>query len=545
MKVRSDIMKLSKSMHTWVGIFAGILLFICFFAGGLSMFQHQLSQWATPPSQLMPPVSVQQMNQLIHQVQQQHPATQKSFTLNLSSSEFHYAPMLWTEKQGRGHRGVDPQQTTWLASLDDQSTLLVQQEPLSQSGKLIEQLHETAGIPGSLGHESLGVSLMGIVCVLYFLALFSGLIILLPTLVKDFFAIRAGKNKKRFWLDTHNVIGITSLPFHLIISVTVVVFAFHDIFYGALQIASKQKLSFFPPEKEKIIFEQPPKLDVEKILAQVKKVSPQYSVSYIQFSNLDQPEKANARIAVYSDTQMLRGANQDFMTMNPYQVSKYNNRALNTENGAWSKVVNSMFSLHFGSFGGTGARWMYVLLGLGGAFLFYSGNILWVETRARKRKNPNDAIPEQRKDVRLLASLTIGSCLGCVLAIFSSMLLGKWSYALFSPLSVTLNQLFIYIYYGVFLGSIVYAFVVGAAKALPQFLLAIATVLLAIPMTAIVHYLFPNLGLWHYTGDLIWIDILALLIGLLFLRFYRQAKQRSKTADQGSLWAASPSTSTS
>lgn len=545
MKVRADIMKLSKSMHTWVGIFAGTLLFICFFAGGLSMFQHQLSQWATPPNQVLPAVQIQQLNQLIANVQQQHPAAQKSFTLNLNSTEFHYAPMMWTEGRGGGRHAVDATQKTWLASLDEHGQTLIKQEPLAQPGHLIEQLHETAGIPGTLGHDSLGVTLMGVVCVLYFLALFSGLILLLPTLVKDFFAIRAGKNKKRFWLDTHNVIGVTSLPFHVIISVTVVVFAFHDIFYDTLQFASKQKKSFFLPPTEQVIDQAVPKLDINQILAQVKKVSPEYSVSYIQLNNLNQPEKSNARIAVYSSDQMLRGATQDFMTMNPYKVSEYNNKFLNTETGAWNKLVNSMFSLHFGSFGGTWIRWMYVLLGLAGAFLFYSGNILWVETRARKRKNPNDAIPEQRKDVRLLANLTIGSCLGCVLAIFSSMLIGKWSYALFNPLLITLNQLFIYIYYVVFLGSIGYAFAIGAAKALPQFLLAIAIVLLAIPLTAIVSYLMPSLGLWHYTGDLIWIDIIALLISFVFLRFYRQAKRRSKTADQGSLWAVSTSRSLS
>jgi uncharacterized iron-regulated membrane protein len=32
------------------------------------------------------------------------------------------------------------------------------------------------------------------------------------------------------WLDLHNVLGILSLPFHLIMALTAVVFAFHDQF---------------------------------------------------------------------------------------------------------------------------------------------------------------------------------------------------------------------------------------------------------------------------------------------------------------------------
>jgi hypothetical protein len=39
-----------------------------------------------------------------------------------------------------------------------------------------------------------------------------------------------------------------------------------------------------------------------------------------------------------------------------------------------------------------------------------------------------------------------------------------------------------------------------------------------------------SLGLWHYTDDLIWIDIIALLIGFVFLRFYRQPVQVGSTA---------------
>ena len=67
MKVRTDILRLAKELHTWVGICAGILLFICFFAGGLSMFQHDLSKWATPPQQSLNTVEFHQYNDLVSQ----------------------------------------------------------------------------------------------------------------------------------------------------------------------------------------------------------------------------------------------------------------------------------------------------------------------------------------------------------------------------------------------------------------------------------------------------------------------------------------------
>ncbi len=55
-----------------------------------------------------------------------------------------------------------------LATLKPDGTLQVEQENLSKLGWLIEQLHETAGIPGMLGHHTLGVYVMGVVSGLIF-----------------------------------------------------------------------------------------------------------------------------------------------------------------------------------------------------------------------------------------------------------------------------------------------------------------------------------------------------------------------------------------
>lgn len=533
MKVRSDLMKLAKSMHTWVGVSSGILLFICFFAGGLSMFQHQISQWATPQEQILPAIKPEQYQQLIQQVQAKYPATEKSFTLNLRSTEHQYAPLLW--KESKRNEGFNIAQSTWLASLDSQGQLITQQTNLSKAGWLIEQLHETAGIPGMAGHHGFGVYVMGVVAILYFLALMTGLLLLLPTLVKDYFAVRPGKNKKRFWLDTHNVVGITSLPFHIIICISVIVFAFHDFFYDSIgQLALKGK-PVFSPSKQEQIYIPSTQLDIDKILAPAKKVAPEYAVDYIEFNNLDQPQKASARIALYSSEQMLRGASNDFMRMHPYQVEKFNYSGINTQTDAGNKLINAMFSLHFGSFGGDTVRWIYFIFGMGGAFLFYSGNILWIETRAKKQKRAQDPIPTQRKDVTFFANLTIGTCLGCILAITGTLLFSRWFYAILDISSM--NHFFMYSYYSIFLICTAYAFVIGYAKALPHLLAAIAISLALIPLTSLFAFLIPHTGVWLHHNMVIWIDIIAFCTALMFMRFYQQAQDRAKIASAGSLWA--------
>ncbi|MEG2825936.1 MAG: PepSY domain-containing protein [Acinetobacter sp.] len=535
MKVRADIIKLGKNLHTWVGISAGILLFICFFAGGLTMFQHHLSQWASPPQQKLATISLDQYNQLVEQVQVKYPETQKEFTLSFHSLETHNAPMQWeaahTEED---HQHIDIAQTITMASLDQDNQLIVKEQNVSKLGWLIEQLHETAGIPGMIGHDMAGVMIMGIVAILYFLAIMSGLIVLLPTLVNDYFAIRRGKNKKRFWLDTHNVIGITSLPFHIIISVTVVVFAFHDILYGALAQITQKPLFERPAATQMV--EPISKLNVEKIFTNIQKVAPDYRIDAIRFSNLDNPTRASAFVELYHPDRLLRGDNFDYMSFNPYQSKPYSTDTLSTEESSAASLIRSMFGLHFGNYGGDPIRWIYVIFGLGGAYLFYSGNILWIETRLRKQKNPNLPAPQQRKDVMFIANLTIGACLGCMLAIFTSTLIGRWGYV-FMPNLQSHNHIFLYSYYLIFMTSLIYSFVIGAARALPHLFLTISIVLLFIPLTSILAYLFPIQGLWYSTGHLLWIDFSATIFGFVFLRFYQQANDRAQTAPIGSIWS--------
>ena len=61
---------------------------------------------------------------------------------------------------------------------------------------------------------------MGLISILYGAALFTGLVIHWPKLRKEFFALKHEGNMRRYWKNMHNLIGVVSLPFHLIMSVT-------------------------------------------------------------------------------------------------------------------------------------------------------------------------------------------------------------------------------------------------------------------------------------------------------------------------------------
>ena len=52
MKMPTDVVKMYKEVHGWVGILSGLCLFIAFYAGALTMFELPLQRWASPPPAL-------------------------------------------------------------------------------------------------------------------------------------------------------------------------------------------------------------------------------------------------------------------------------------------------------------------------------------------------------------------------------------------------------------------------------------------------------------------------------------------------------------
>ncbi|MFH4238342.1 PepSY domain-containing protein, partial [Acinetobacter baumannii] len=83
----------------------------------------------------------------------------------------------------------------------------------------------------------------------------------------------------------------------------------------------------------------------------------------------------------------------------------------------------------------------------------------------------------------------------------------------------SINHVFMYGYYAIFLLTLIYTFVIGYAKALPQLLLTLVFVLFAIPLTSLLAYFIPQSGLWVHGGEILVVDLLAVIFAFAFWRF--------------------------
>ncbi|RSE99460.1 PepSY-associated TM helix domain-containing protein [Achromobacter aegrifaciens] len=533
--MRADYIRIYKSVHTWTGILTGMALFIAFYAGALTVFKEPLTRWATPPAAVAP-VPLEEAPDLIARTLQARPDVAKGFSIHLQDAEHVPARMSWEVRDGQADDHDESSIRHHVAYLDARGELRLEEAAPSGLMPFIDVLHRVVGLPVDSDPNRW---FMGIVASLYAIALVSGVIVLLPSLVKDFFALRVGKNLKRMWLDAHNVVGIVSLPFHIVMALSSVVFAFHDGIYdlqdklmyeGKLESVFQRSGGGAPAGAVRNPADM---LTPAELLAQARALAPGFEPYGLQYQQVTSP-RAIVRVWGKDDSAVSPRARGGFVALDPYSGKVLNRDYLPGGQDAPNLWVSSFFALHMASFGGAAVQWLYFLLGLAGAWLFYSGNLLWIETRRKRANRQTGEIPVQRLDTRLMASATVGVCLGCVCGISLMMVASKGLSGHVGDLNAWLRAL----YYMAFFASLAWAFLRGGAAAGVHLLWVAAALTLAIPAASLVGGLFPASGLWaHTSAAALAVDATALAAGLGFAWMAKASARRIGRGDADSVWA--------
>ncbi|MFT3791460.1 MAG: PepSY-associated TM helix domain-containing protein [Rudaea sp.] len=503
-------------LHTWVGLLAGMALFIAFYAGAITVFSHELGDWnRSAAAALEPADSVARSQALLDTVLREHPQAAESLYLVLPGDHGPQPSAYWFESaSGKSRR---------FAFADADSSELRELPEREGFVDFIYDLHFTAGLP-----KTFGTYLFGVVCILYGLALVSGVVIYAPGFFKDLFALRLGSNIKRLWQDAHNVIGMLSLPFHVVFAWSgavltlglVLLLPFETLVYEG-KLTKLVEYDFYGAPQVAAAKTAKPSLPLRELLARGHEASPQMQVEGVSYVNFGD---ANARATLYG-------------TLAQRRLNTLAAVALDASNGAVVSVVEpktmtpgmamlrGLQSLHFGDFGQVAVKWLYFALGLAGAFLFYSGNLLWIEARRKRRQ------PEQPLRTRVMAALTLGVCLGCVAGVSATFLAGALLPAAWAPR----------IYFAVFFASLAWAALRQPARAGHELLWLCAGLTAAIPFADWIgsgEHLFAAFarGHWHRFC----VDAVALVLALACARMARATLRRACHGDPNSVWALRP-----
>ena len=507
-------LRLYTALHSWTGLLAGFALFVAFYAGAMTVFQDDIKVWSDPTARSQTQETPQDGERLVERVTAAHPEAKALLSLQLPAETGSHYTAWWFDK------AKDDWVSASLASLDAPSG-----HHGADLGNFINAVHYSLGI--SFG----GLYFMGVVSVLYGLALVSGIVIHLPRLTKDLLALRPGKNLKRLWQDTHNLIGVVSLPFHVIFAVTGAVFCLYGLLLtGFNSMAFDGKLLAKVNGALDVISQNAPAnraapmLSLDVLLAKAGQHAPGFEPTALTIRNYGD---ANAEVAVRGNSER---------SLAPYGnigLHMVDGSVIDTqvarERDANHATMSGMYSLHFGSFGHYAVKWLYFVLGLGGAFLFYSGNLLWVESRRKHRQ-----LKQSTSSYRM-AQATVGICIGTCIGISAAFVATQIAGALPNADVPAWER---FACFGAFALALVFAFIRPPAVAAVTLLRVAGVVTLLIPVANGVatgdHMLITP---WHGQWQIFSVDAMGVVLGVGFVWLAKLTRLRLQHGQSNSVWA--------
>jgi uncharacterized iron-regulated membrane protein len=197
-------------LHTWLGLIVGWVLYYVYLTGNFGYVDKEIDYWMTPDKPYFDviPESRVQLSRAQTRLEDVAPDAASWNILLIGGREQHSLDISWTERAAPGTRGV-----THTETLDPQfGTPIDNSARATGGGQLLYKMHyNLAYIPLTTANI-----LIMICSTIMFAGMITG-IIAHRNIFKDFFTFRPGKGQ-RSWLDGHNLLSVGSLPFHLIVT---------------------------------------------------------------------------------------------------------------------------------------------------------------------------------------------------------------------------------------------------------------------------------------------------------------------------------------
>ena len=192
-------------LHTWLGLVVGWILFFVYLTGTVGYVDTEIDYWMTPDKPFIAD-EVSHRDQLALAQTRLHVVAPDALTWNIQligGREARSLDIAWVDKNRQRH---------------NETLHPVTGQPYDNSaratggGQLLYKMHyNLAYMPLTAAN----VFIM-ICSTIMFAAMITGIIVH-RNIFRDLFTFRPGKGL-RGWLDGHNVLSVTSLPFHLIVT---------------------------------------------------------------------------------------------------------------------------------------------------------------------------------------------------------------------------------------------------------------------------------------------------------------------------------------
>ena len=486
------------SLHSWVGLLLGWVLYFIFATGTIGYFDTELDRWMQPelPQSKEQTANLKETKEALNYLSQ-HANGAKSWSIHFAKDRnTPYLELWWQDALLEWHnQKLAPD----ISPLNARET---------GGAQVLYKMHWKFHYLPRWASDWL----VGIAAMFLFLAVTTGVIIH-KNILKNFFTFRRGINY-RAWLDAHKLVGVIVLPFHLVIAssgLVFIMFAYFpwiiSSFYGA-GIENKERMFddiFSAIQTPMASGKKAELVDFSLIWEQLEEKNLHASVSVIEVLH---PNDENSQITLYvsNENSILRAPDQ-------WVFSGVDGRLLayKLANASLAESTRDLLlSLHEGLFADTFVRWLYFLSGLLGSAMVATGLILW--TKKRKEKG----------SLALVERLNIATIVGLISAIGVYFVANR-ILALDMPQRAEWEVHLMFISWGTLF---IHTFFRSVKRAWIEQLYFGATIFLSLP---ILSALFTQRPFWLSVtqGDILFvtIELIFILVGAVFFYLARKINQ--------------------
>jgi len=401
-------------LHTWLGLIVGWLLYFVYLTGTLGYVDKEIDYWMTPerPFFAIPGPQSEQLSLAQTRLQQVGPGAERWNIQLIGGREAPSLDIAWTDPPREGARGVTHRET-----LDPHSGTPVDYSARATGGgQVLYKMHyQLAYMPYNKA------ILFIMVCTLVMFAAMVTGIIVHKNIFKDFFTFRPRKGQ-RSWLDGHNLLSVTALPFHLIVTYSGLLFFTYqfmpsvpDLLYagGGGRSAGLQFYQGVYPYPSPLLPQAAhapaPLVALAPLMDQVDRAWGKDVATSVEVRN---PGDANARVLVRPQETVGIAFPENILVFDGANGRLVEDFRPNDHAAADTDHV--MKGLHKGLFANWFLRVLFLFMGVGGTAMIGTGLLLWANTRRTRLLAAQKPL---HFGVWLVDRLNVGTVIGMPIAI--------------------------------------------------------------------------------------------------------------------------------
>ena len=398
-------------LHTWSGLVFCWILYFMFVTGTLGYFDTEIDRWMMPEQPPAADVSVADAYTVAQRrLETAAAGADRWFVAHASGREEPQLRVFWQMPRPEGANDIDAEALRGNEQLDALTgEPLPELERATGGGQLLYRMHY---ILHYLDPQT-AYRIVGVITMLMFLAMVTGIVVH-KKIFKDFFTFRPGRGQ-RSWLDMHNLLSVSSLPFLLMITYSGLIFMVTTWMPGIAlgsygfdtqkaQAEVGELLNNVPPERAG---EYAQTLDLSVFVA---RADAEWGEGHVRSLNVQLPGDANSRVVVNEKaTKGVSGFGRQLI------FDGTTGERLQATDGAPNAAVGVaavFIGLHEGLFAGPVLRWLYFFAGLVGTAMVATGAVYWT---AKRRKSVADS--RQDPGFRFVECINIGTIVGLPVAI--------------------------------------------------------------------------------------------------------------------------------